>query len=193
MAEAAIRNAVINRLKESSQSAPRLIETLLAVYNDRQGQHAVMRDYAVQHMASWFEELTAARDPAASEVDRRKARLLETLWGAVDEIDTSIAGTALLSLDRIRRATPDFPLNRLEEAALRVAEDDGASAMAHLSALRICSRLKVRDVLPIAARLGQSGETPAIRRAALATLNDLGGPEHQRLLQRLRRQGDQDL
>ncbi len=82
-----LRNELLDKFVQQEDLPAGLPDLLVAIYQDHD-QDAVMRDYAVQHMAPAYER--------AAPEDR--AKLQAAIWDATGETDTSIAGTALLAL-----------------------------------------------------------------------------------------------
>ena len=183
-----LEHVLKNNLMEAltRQGAPtNFLMELCALYNDRQ-QDSVTRDYAVQYVIA-----NCLRDTARSAAGRPAAR--EALWEALHETDSSIAGTALLGLQRLSATDLAIETNRLDEAALRLVSAPGVGNLARITALQVCAQRRLAGALPVAAELAKSGESVAVKAAAIAALADLGAQTEQELLQALRQQDEPGL
>jgi hypothetical protein len=159
----ALKDELLNVLEKQANPPRELAGVLIDIFNN-QKQNALMRDYALQHMAAWY---SRASD---------KAQLLSRLWTAAQSRENSLPGTALLSLWRISQENPrDVDLKKLAGMALDLASDSEADVDGRLSALQLCGQLGWKDALPVALTVAKSDSTPPnFRMAAIATIGDLG-------------------
>jgi hypothetical protein len=156
-------------------------ETLIQVYHDR-SQDGVIRDYAVQHMTTLYEqmELVKVNDP------RGKRALFDTLTEALNETDSSIGGTALLGLAQLAAEWPEqFDRDELAKMALNMAGDSRSSELSRISAFQICARLKVADALPVLIQEARGNDSVPLRISAIAAVGTLGDANAKPLLTEL--------
>lgn len=179
-----LKNTLMDVLCALNPPPAQLADLLVQVYHDRTQNEAV-RDYAVQHLATFYEQINAGSE------DLRRARSYElseaenALWEALAETDDSIAGTALLGLLRLGQGQPDFDAKAVSRAALKLAQDNSAGELSRITALQVCAKLHVSDALPLALNAAQPTETEPLRISALGALGVLGGSEQVAFLETL--------
>jgi len=167
-----LKNEVILALKRQ-WDPPAGLESLLIELHEDKNQDVVIRDYALQHLSTWYESAA------------NKESILQLFWGALQETDSSIAGTALLALYRLDEAGHNIDVTRLRRAALRMAEDQTASDLSRISAIQVCGRLKLKEALPAVVSLAQESQSVPLRISALAAMGELGERQHQQILERI--------
>ena len=155
------KNALMDVLSSRRQPPAELAGILIAVAGDAK-HDVVVRDYALQHMVSIY--------PAAVS-DR--GRIQAALFGALEEKQTSLPGTALLALDRIARDYSDVDLDVLKASALALAGDEDCGAMGRAAAFQICAALDAEEVAPLAQAVVAAPGSPFLRRSARAALERL--------------------
>lgn len=83
-----LRNLMMNKLDVQEELPPGPVDLLVGIYTDHD-QDVVMRDYAVQHLS-----------PIYGQVSPQERELIgQTLWRAVAEKDSSLAGTAPIAMN----------------------------------------------------------------------------------------------
>jgi hypothetical protein len=188
-----IKNDVILALKSQEPAPGELPGVLLSMFYD-QAQDPVIRNYALQHLGTWYERVA------------EKTQVLDALWAGTADIDASIQGTALIGLGRLAQgkaasqprpagaagSQPDSPnlgavpdTARLTMVASTLATDSAANDVARLTALQVCAELGIKDVLPAAASLAEGAASTPLRMSAVAAVGALGGPDQASLLNRL--------
>lgn len=169
----ALKDAAMETLHRPDVLAHDAAEGLLALYNDRTGD-PVVREYALQHLRLVYERLAGeAGDP-----DLRK-RILGAYEDALRETDSSIPGTALLSLNTLADTVPADVSDELVRArALALLADEHACDRARLTACSIAARRNEPQALPLVRALASDPQasTP-LRIAAIAALGELGGED----------------
>jgi hypothetical protein len=163
-ADRVLVSEALKRLRLQQPPAANLTETALALYRNR-NDDAVVRDYAIQHLVLSYEQ---AAD---------KAQIQQVLWQAAQETDNTIAGTALLALHRLSEQFPEFDPARVDEAARNLATSNDASEAARITALQVCAKRGVVEVIPTALTLARSAPSIPMRTSAIAALGVLGGSE----------------
>jgi HEAT repeat protein len=173
--EAALRNDVMNTLRYQLHPPEGLTELFISLYHER-AQDEVMRDYAVQHLVSWYEQLAD---------DTEKRRIRDVFAEALSETDSSIAGMALLGMHNLSAAHPEFATPELAAAALRLARDEAASELVRITALQVSAGRGVAGALPEALRLAETAPTVPLQISAIAAVGALGTAEQRPLLEQL--------
>ena len=166
--ERSFRNVTRNDLMELLcwQSPPpdELVNKLLEVYRDSRIAY-VTRDYAVQHLAFFYEKTKNEKDQES---------ICQALWQAVENDESSISGTALIGLYHIQKYSHRGDNERLQKAALRLATIKGVSPQAQLTAIRLCGYLEVNDIQPFLEEIVRSESNTILLAVARATIGDLG-------------------
>ena len=175
----ALKNDIVNTL-ELQNSKPRdLVQHLMAMYVD-QGHDDVWRDYCIQHLSSFYSDIS-------KESEKREVR--DLFWKATDETDKTIAGTALLALT-YNSDQPDFDKDKISGRALAMFEDKKCRRMVKTTALQICARLGDKRVLPIAREIATSSARVPLRMSAIAAVGTLGDESDRVMLEKYATSGD---
>jgi hypothetical protein len=171
---ASIKNSVMDVLARQP-NLPTPWETTLSQILEDEDQHPVIRDYALQHLFSRYEEI--------SDISRRN-QLEALFWRMVGRTQESFAGTALLGLCDL--STKGFAIDSVEVArrALALVQNPAAASLGRISAIQVCALLGERQALPEALRTAASGETIALRASAIAVIGALGAEADLPVLQR---------
>ena len=94
---------------------------------------------------------------------------------ALREVDSSIAGTALIGFEQLSRRYPEFDRAEAVAAAQALAADPAATPGVRGTALQVCALVQADAALPLAQELARSGTAGVpLRMAAIATVGDLG-------------------
>jgi len=179
----ALKNDVMNALKDQNPPTG-LTTTLINIFHD-QAQDFATRDYAIQHLATWYRRST--EDSADA-----KARIRSILKEASRE-ETSIAGTALLAMHRLSAQDTSFDSADIDQTALRMVISSNTPAPALITALQVCSDRGLLRALPEIEHLAQTRGRTALQISAIAALGKLGTAEDAVLLQKLEREGSAEL
>jgi hypothetical protein len=174
--EQALKNRLLDVLSAMNPPVAEFSDVLIQIYHD-QGQDEVIRDYAVQHLAAYYEEAGAQIDGS------EQAAVQQALWSAVGETQSSVGGTALLALKNLSQQFPaQFDQNRIAAAAVQMADNNSAGELSHVTAYQVCAQLNVREALPVIVAAAQSSPTLPQQISAIGALGLLGGPEQTSLL-----------
>jgi hypothetical protein len=146
-----------------------LEKLLVRVYRDRD-QDPVIRDYAVQHLAAYYEQMEVA---GLDDVQAQQM-IQDALWEALAETDSSIAGTALLALERLSRERAQFDRKKVAASALKLAADGGAGELTRISAFQMCGQMAVSDAGGVLLDAVQNAQTMPLRISAIGALGTLG-------------------
>lgn len=194
----ALKNDILNAL-EAQESVPEdLGLQLVRMYRDS-GQDDVWRDYCIQHLGLFYE----ARWPKGAPLDDKQRKEIDAAyWEAVADTTKPTAGTALIGMKRLAamaplsgesgakdaagaRRYPEFDMDRIAEAALRVAGDTGACEGARTTAMAMCGEIGRPEALPAMRVAAQTGESVMFRMASIAALGTCGESSDMELLQAL--------
>ena len=88
-----LKNQLLDVLCAMQPPPQDLGELLKQIYQD-QGQDIVLRDYAVQHMVVYYQQMAAATGVDDRIRSDELKQTQQTLWSALDNTGSSIAGTA---------------------------------------------------------------------------------------------------
>jgi hypothetical protein len=177
-----LKNRLLDALCAMNPPPSGLGDTLIQMYRDH-NENVVLRDYAVQHLAAYYEQL------GENQTEARQA-VQGVLWEALLETDDSIAGTALLGLDRLSKDHAEIDQGQLASDALLLATDKQAGELSHITALQVCAHLGMADALPLALQIAQNGETISMRISAVGVMGLLGGSDQIPFLKNLLQNGD---
>lgn len=178
-----LKNEVLDELCVLNPPPPGLGDVLEEMYHD-QSQNVVLRDYAVQHMVALYEQVENTSDNGAAGPNGL-SRIQDTLWEALNETDSSIAGTALLGLERLSQEYTGFDQGKIATTALHVANDNSAGELSHITAYQVCAQLNVQEALPVIEAAAQNSQTLSQQISAIGALGVLGGANDLALLQSL--------
>jgi hypothetical protein len=170
-----LKNDLMNVLCQMEPPPQGLRELLSQIYQDG-SQNIVLRDYALQHMAAFYRQMASASgvDDQADELKQAQS----TLWGALANTDSSMAGTALLGLSQLsQQGWPGFEQDKISAAALKLAGESTAGELTRITAFQVCASLGNKDALPAVQAAAQQGETIPVQISAIAALGTLGGSE----------------
>lgn len=169
---AGIKNEVLHILRGQPNLPAPWDQMLASLFQDR-GQAGVVRDYALQHLFTWYEEMPGGAKNLGGE--KALGRMTGIFWQALKESDSEIAGTALLGLCYLTEQKLFSDRERLSMDALAIVQNDRASVQSRLTALQVCARLGLKEAVPIALELAQGAKSLPIRCSAIAALGSLGG------------------
>jgi hypothetical protein len=182
-----IKNQLLDVLCALNPPPNGLGDVLTKMYQDHQ-QDDVIRDYAVQHLAAYYEQITTQHNSA-----KIQQAVQNVLWEAVNETSDSIGGTALLALKRLSQEYAGFDQKRMAATALRMAGDYNAGELSHITAFQVCAQLGTTDALPVVLQAAQNGETVSVRISAVGALGSLGGADQIPFLNQLLQSGEERL
>ena len=155
-------------------------------------QHAVLRDYAIQHLAMLFERLDSSVAWPADLLAGQREHILNVLWTAATS-DSTVGGTALLALNRLLDNADSAAADRLATVALRFAADPTANSLLRISAFQVCGHRRLQDSLPLLVHSAQSETEIAVRIAAIGSLGALGDPGAISTLRQIETEGTERL
>lgn len=184
-----LKNRLLNTLTDMDPPPAGLSEVLVRMYRDH-GEDVVIRDYALQHMASNYEQLDRAGGVEAQDRQNGQQQIQSALWEAARETDSSLAGTALLGLSHLAaEGFKDIQPAQVADAAFKLAGDMSAGEMSRITALQVCANLGNQKILPVALQTAREGETVHLKISAIGALGILaaGNTEAKGFLEQLQR------
>jgi hypothetical protein len=151
-----LKNEAWNRLRNDLGSHALFEGVALSVFENAD-QPEVLRNYALQHLGAWL------LDGYASE------RVLHRMWRALEEVQSSIAGTALIGLASAGAESRGVSAEWLSSAALDLARNREASEASLIAALQVLGEWKNARGMAMAAEVAADrARSVPVRLAALA-------------------------
>jgi hypothetical protein len=176
-----VGDKVINVLERQQEIPPALVDTLMVMFRDEQGDFA-WRDYCVQHLGSLY-----ATDAA---IGRREH--IRQAWDEAMRPEVRMAGTVVLALRRNvgeDGISTEYVTNKAGEVAL----DDTQPDSSRLTAIQVAAELGNRDMLPLAHEIVESHRSIPFRMSAMATIGILGNTSDLSLLEKYTSSSDMRL
>lgn len=168
-----LKNELLNALCALNPPPAGLGSLLAQMYRDR-NQNVVLRDYAVQHLVSFYKQIERVAETERESWRGEQAQARDVLWEALGENDSSIAGTALLGLAQLSEERPQaFDRERIGAAALQLS-GQGAGELTRIAALQVSARLGINDARPVLMQTAQQGQSIPLRISAIGALGVLG-------------------
>ena len=134
---AALKNDVMNLLRNQEPPPKGLAETLIAMF--RSGKHApAVLDYCIQHLGAMQNEITD---------DALRRRIREIFVFAARQTRQPYAGTALYSLAEDKRASLSQK-NELKRLTVALCKQD-THPVARVSAIQLAGERGYKEILPI--------------------------------------------
>jgi len=183
--EQVVKNRLMDVLCALDPPPPGLLDLLAQIYHDPD-QNVVLRDYAVQHVAAFYQQMEIATDVDPQDKSAGLAAARKILWDALSETDNSIAGTALLGLTRLSKESPEaFDPRQIGGVAEQMAGLTTSGELTRITAIQVCAQLNVQDALPVIQAAVENGQTMTVRISAIGALGSMGGAEEIPLLNRV--------
>ncbi len=174
--EQVVKNRLMDVLCALNPPPLGLLDLFTQIYHDPD-QNGVLRDYAVQHVAAFYQQMEIATDVDPQDKGAGLAAARKVLWDALSETNSSMAGTALLGLTRLSRENPEaFDPRQIAGVAEQMAGPN-SSELTRITALQVCAQVNVQDSLPVIQAAVQNGQTMTVRISAIGALGSLGGAE----------------
>lgn len=134
---AALKNDVMNLLRNQEPSPKGLAEALIAMFSGGKHPPAVL-DYCIQHLGAMQGEITD---------DALRHRIRETFIFAARQTRQSYAGTALYSLAENKHASQSQK-NELKRLTVALCKQD-THPVARISAIQLAGERGYKEILPI--------------------------------------------
>lgn len=174
--EATADRQKINAQKESTLRAlddhvadnPDILNGVIRLLENKEAD-LVGRDYAAQHSIAMYTALVKRGGWTDDGL------LKNALQKMLNERESTLAGTALLSLRTLAKAYPEkFDLQLVEKKSVEIARDETASVLSRTTALKVAAEQGETQVLPLARQWANQSETATQQIAAIAALGNLG-------------------
>ena len=170
---AALKNDVMNLLRNQDPPAECLAETLIVMF--RSGKHPpVVLDYCIQHLGAMQNEITD---------DALRRRIREIFVFAARQTRQPYAGTALYSLAEDKRASLSQK-NELKRLTIALCKQD-THPVARVSAIQLAGERGYKEILPILREtLSSSRRDAVLDIVSIGSLGLLGNESDLALLSR---------
>jgi hypothetical protein len=166
-----VKNEALDKLIDQKKLPDGLGKLIVDMYRSRATEE-IWRDYCVQHMTLYCQRKWPG-SPAPPD-DAEAGMIRSALWEAADETGGTIAGTALLGLERLSRTDPSLDRKRVGAKALSYASSPATPSKTRTTALQVCAEMGLKEILPAARSIaGESGEA-GLRISAIAAMGALG-------------------
>lgn len=161
-----LKNEVFGTLIEQTVPPAGLAEAMAVVWADHE-QDIVARDYAIQHMAVWYDD-----NPERKDSDR--ALIRDVLLRAAHE-QSSLAGTALIGLHHVSAFDSDIKSRTVDDLAFQMAASISMPDTARITAVQICAQRRIVAATPVIEHILKDSQNPTLRLSAMSALNTLRG------------------
>ena len=178
-----LKNDLIDVLECREAMPPAFTDALVEMFRNT-SQDQVTRDYAIQHLTTWYERIGKKR-PQEAQVIR------STLEAAINETN-SVAGTALLGMHRLSKNDSRFNPALVDETAAFFAASPHRDAPTRISSIQVCAERQLKSVIPIVKELSQTSTNVALRISAISALGQLGDREEAKFLNELQQATDKE-
>jgi hypothetical protein len=178
-----LKNGLMDDLCQMQPPPDGLRELLAGIYEDS-SQDEVLRDYALQHLAAFYRQMSNATglDPAFQNNELQQTQ--DVLWQALNETGSTIAGTALLGISQLyQQGEAGFDSQKIASAALKLAGDSASGELTQITAFQVCANLNVSAALPVILASVQQPSTETVQISAIAALGQLGGQAQESTLE----------
>lgn len=166
-----LKNDVLDVLLRQNKMPQGIGSQLAGMFEDERFDD-VWRDYCVQYLTIYAERAWTENPEFATGPEY--AKFEETYWKALDRKDRSFSGTALIGLEMLSRDHKSLDRSKIAQKALALAGDENTLEASRITALNICSKMAVKEILPEARIIAQTGITTTLRLAAIAAIGNLG-------------------
>lgn len=157
------KNSMLSTLCAMPVPPRNMTASLIRIFRDP-AQDSVTRDYVLQHLTvSWYGRVSS----------EERAAICGTVREGLCIRQAGIAGTALLAMHRLSRQYNAFTAAEVCQAAQALVQDVTMSEQAKLTAIQICHKMAVREVLPQARQYAAKSRSLALMLAAAAMIKDL--------------------
>ena len=184
----AVKNDILDALMAQETLPDRLQKDMLTIFRDKEYEEW-WRNYVVQHFALYYprkwpkDGVVAADDPTRQE-------MIHAYWDALDETRTSIAGTALLGIERMSGGYSEFDRGRIGQEALDLASDEKADVRSRTAAVQVAGKMGKAEILPMARKLANSGGSVPLRMSSIAAIGQVGGKDDAEFLRNMEKHSD---
>ena len=191
----ALANDILQALRFQQTPTPGYTDRLLGFWHDK-NLDPTLRDYALQQLREWVADSDSRtvheERPEKIELIRRTFLDAATPGHPSCNVQSTTTGTALLALNEWASAG-QIDAAQLKELLLAHAANKSAHRGVRATALQICARRQIPEVVPLAREIAGDGSCELIlRMAAIALLGTIGSPEDLALLGEIQRKNTRD-
>jgi hypothetical protein len=172
----ALKNQVLGVLIHQDQMPLDLGGRILAMFRDT-GQDIVWRNYCLQFFVEYYETRWPARPGDSRAIEGERLAFRRAFDEALTDTSNGIAGTALLGMQKLASAYPEFQAGDITTYAAAVAADNNASELDRMAALNVAAQMGEEGIRDVARDLARRGDSDALRRSAIAALGYVGNEE----------------
>jgi len=160
-----LKSDALNFLRNDESLQSEVEPLLLAIFHDTT-LDVVTRDYALQHLAQWYED------------GHYSPSIISAIIAGVDERNSSIGGTALLAMSRLVGAESRLDQKAVASAVLKTALDDDAGELSRITAIALAGRIGLKEISGAVLNLTSEVESIPLRVAAIRALAALKDPQY---------------
>jgi len=178
----AIKNNILDKLLSQNELPVGIGMYMVEMYRDR-SHDDLWRDYCVQHFYLYCDR--KVREGGINASDPAINAIKSAYWDAAAETETTIAGSALLGLERLSRLDPNFDRARLERIVLNYAMNENTPLKTRITAMQLCGVTQQESILPAARTVAQETKSIPLQIAAIAAIGDVGDASDVAFLEKL--------
>lgn len=177
-----VKNQALDKLLRQAQLPAGLGDRIVGMAtNDK--NDTLWRDYCVQHYSAYYDRRWP--DGGASDDGERK-RFRELYWESVGLAEGKVAGSALLSLERLSEKRAEFPKAEVAEKAWEVASSAKTTPACRVTAIQVAARLGSTNALARARVWAESGDNIALRLSCISSVGQAGDKSDLQILEKLK-------
>jgi hypothetical protein len=168
----AIKNQIMDKLLEQRVLPGDLGMKLTELFKNKKNDE-LLRNYSLQHFEPLLQQKVTRgifMSDASDVVEVRSAFV-----SALDEKNNSIAGTALLGMERATALDPKIDRDLVARKAVQYAGDSGCDVRTRIAAVQVCGVMKRADALTVVRELAIKSDPVSLQVAAICTLGHIGG------------------
>jgi hypothetical protein len=168
----AIKNQIMDKLLEQRVLPGDLGMKLTELFKNKKNDE-LLRNYSLQHFEPLLQQKVTRGiflSDASDVVEVRSAFV-----SALDEKNNSIAGTALLGMERATALDPKLDRDLVSRKAVQYAGDSGCDVRTRIAAVEVCGVMKREDAITVVRELANKSDPVSLQVAAICTLGHIGG------------------
>jgi hypothetical protein len=168
----AIKNQIMDKLLEQRVLPGDLGMKLTELFNNKRNDE-LLRNYSLQHFEPLLQQKVSRgifMSDASDVIEVRSAFV-----SPLDEKNNSIAGTALLGMERATALDLKIDRDLVARKAVQYAGDSGCDVRTRIAAVQVCGVMKREDALNVVRELAIKSDPVSLQVAAICTLGHIGG------------------
>ena len=181
-----LKNDILDQIIARDQGTDGLGYFIADMALDKE-QEGVWRDYCFQHIAQYAQRRWSSGSAPNSLDGRNELRyLISALNQGVSEVETTISGTSLIGLQSVYRQFPELDAAELIFAVTDLTANESVPDITRVTALQICSEMRISEVLPHARDIALHHATIPMQLSAIQYLKENGTKEDLAILAKLK-------